>query len=174
MKEITKELCELSVAHRLLNYDGKCNNLHGHNMSISLTVGYPDIECDENRPILVDFTEFKTLGRDIEDAMDHLVFLSFDDDLLEDDDDIPIYYVHGDPTVEIIGQTIMNLFVKEWLYDEDKVHGCEVSLELIFNNCAEYVLPRRYMKDCFMDAEVVTLSISETQKNSHSIEYKIR
>jgi 6-pyruvoyltetrahydropterin/6-carboxytetrahydropterin synthase len=51
------------MAHVLLNYPGKCKNIHGHSYKLEVTVkGIPS--NDENSPkkgMLIDFSDFKNL-----------------------------------------------------------------------------------------------------------------
>ena len=44
-----------SSAHHLLNYKGKCENLHGHNWKVEV---YARGENLDNSNILIDFKEF--------------------------------------------------------------------------------------------------------------------
>ena len=64
-----------SAAHRLMNYEGDCGRLHGHNWRVEIEVrGF----VDENG-FLVDFRKLK----DIVKRLDHKVILRYDDVLLE-------------------------------------------------------------------------------------------
>ena len=57
---------EIAGAHRLyLNYESKCQNLHGHNWIIDIHLR--SRELDENGMVM-DFTHIK---REIEDVLDH-------------------------------------------------------------------------------------------------------
>lgn len=55
-------------AHKLLNYNGKCENLHGHTWTIHVTV---DAKVDESG-IAFDFAELKKIVEDnVLDVLDH-------------------------------------------------------------------------------------------------------
>jgi 6-pyruvoyltetrahydropterin/6-carboxytetrahydropterin synthase len=66
------------MAHALLNYHGKCKNIHGHTYKLKVTVkGMP---CNEdNSPkkgMLIDFSDFKRLiQEDIIDVWDHALMI---------------------------------------------------------------------------------------------------
>lgn len=65
MYYVSKRL-EIAGSHKLtLNYDSKCQNLHGHNWIV--TVHCRAEELDENS-MVTDFTHIK---RDIHDRLDH-------------------------------------------------------------------------------------------------------
>jgi 6-pyruvoyltetrahydropterin/6-carboxytetrahydropterin synthase len=56
------------AGHSLRNYHGKCENVHGHNYRVCVTVQGPDV--DENG-LLVDFAVVKKLVRAVKDRLDH-------------------------------------------------------------------------------------------------------
>ena len=57
-----------SSAHHLLNYKGKCENMHGHNWKVEVTVR-GDILDKSN--ILLDFKVLKKKINEITDYLDH-------------------------------------------------------------------------------------------------------
>ncbi len=57
-----------SSAHHLLNYKGKCENMHGHNWKVEVTLR--GNELDESN-ILVDFKILKKCVNEIVDYLDH-------------------------------------------------------------------------------------------------------
>jgi 6-pyruvoyltetrahydropterin/6-carboxytetrahydropterin synthase len=59
---------EFSGAHRLREYRGKCENLHGHNWKVELTVAAADIGDDG---LVLDFKELKNVLKDVLDGLDH-------------------------------------------------------------------------------------------------------
>lgn len=65
--EVTR-IFTFDAAHRLEDYVGKCNNLHGHTYRLELTVrGTPD-----HRGIVVDFGDLKRLFKEYyEPLLDH-------------------------------------------------------------------------------------------------------
>lgn len=61
---IEKIKYHFDASHRLSNYEGACNNLHGHRWEVEVTiVGEPDI----NTGMIIDFKEIKK----IIDGYDH-------------------------------------------------------------------------------------------------------
>lgn len=57
-----------SSAHRLRNYNGKCENLHGHNWRVRLYVSTE--ELDETG-FVVDFKVLDKILKDVTDILDH-------------------------------------------------------------------------------------------------------
>lgn len=57
-----------SSAHHLLNYKGKCENLHGHNWKVEVTVKGDSLDKSN---ILVDFKVLKKCVNEIIDYLDH-------------------------------------------------------------------------------------------------------
>jgi len=57
-----------SAAHLLAEIGGKCEELHGHNFKVEVTVGAPDLNSEG---ILIDFRLVKKWLKDILDKMDH-------------------------------------------------------------------------------------------------------
>ena len=65
---VTKSF-EFAYGHRLLNYDGKCRYLHGHNGVVEIDVESSDLD---KRGMVIDFNEIRDLIRRwVEDNMDH-------------------------------------------------------------------------------------------------------
>ena len=58
----------IAAAHRLFDYDGPCEALHGHNYRIE--VAYTGTELDRFG-MLVDFTEIKKAFHAVLDTLDH-------------------------------------------------------------------------------------------------------
>jgi 6-pyruvoyltetrahydropterin/6-carboxytetrahydropterin synthase len=61
-------ISDFSAAHRLRGYKGKCENLHGHNwkVEVSLGVGKPD-----KLGMAVDFKEIKKALNSVLETLDH-------------------------------------------------------------------------------------------------------
>ncbi len=57
-----------SSAHQLRGYRGKCENLHGHNWKVVLSVRGDTLD---NIGLLIDFTELKAMLRRIIAGLDH-------------------------------------------------------------------------------------------------------
>ncbi len=64
----------------MLNYDGKCRHLHGHNGRAVIILEGPELD---SRGMLVDFGEIKRKVQHwIDENLDHTMLLSCDDPLL--------------------------------------------------------------------------------------------
>jgi len=57
-----------SSAHHLLNYKGKCENIHGHNWKVEVTAKGDSLD---NSNILIDFKILKSIVNEIIDYLDH-------------------------------------------------------------------------------------------------------
>jgi 6-pyruvoyltetrahydropterin/6-carboxytetrahydropterin synthase len=58
----------IACAHRLFDYDGPCEALHGHNYRIQVTYGGTELD---RFGMLVDFVDIKKAFRNVYKAMDH-------------------------------------------------------------------------------------------------------
>lgn len=92
--------------HRLLNYDGKCRHLHGHNGRAVLTLA---AERLDPLGMVVDFSRIKrAVGAWIDEALDHKMLLHKDDPalpLLRQMGE-PVYVLDVNPTAENIAKLI--------------------------------------------------------------------
>ena len=105
MYRVTREI-EFCYGHRLLNYDGKCRHLHGHNGRAVITLQGPGLDrCG----MLVDFGEIKQKVQEwIDENLDHNLLLCREDPLL------PVLLAHNErvfvmddnPTAENIARLI--------------------------------------------------------------------
>ncbi len=57
-----------AAAHWLKNYRGKCENLHGHNWLVEVTVSCEEVD---EIGIAIDFSELKQITRDVLSMFDH-------------------------------------------------------------------------------------------------------
>jgi 6-pyruvoyltetrahydropterin/6-carboxytetrahydropterin synthase len=67
MFEVSVE-AQFAAAHQLRNYRGKCENLHGHNYKVRITVAGEELNSIW---LLADFTELKAALREITESLDH-------------------------------------------------------------------------------------------------------
>jgi 6-pyruvoyltetrahydropterin/6-carboxytetrahydropterin synthase len=107
MFEVSREI-HFCYGHRLLNYEGKCKNLHGHNGIAVITV---QSESLDNRGMVVDFAEIKqSVSQWIDDMFDHRLILHKEDPLapllLERGE--PVQVVDVNPTAENIAKLIFD------------------------------------------------------------------
>ncbi len=61
---ITKQF-EFSMGHVLFNYEGKCNQLHGHNYQLEVTVESDELDASG---FVMDFSDLKSAGSKVLDA----------------------------------------------------------------------------------------------------------
>jgi 6-pyruvoyltetrahydropterin/6-carboxytetrahydropterin synthase len=128
---------EVQVAHRLMNLPGKCQNIHGHSMHITLIVrgelnddGYM-VDGDE----VLDFYNLKKLFRGhLDTEYDHHLLLNINDpfagpittirrdeagQFTSDTDSYPslpgVITFTGDPTTENFAKRVMTEM--KWIYD---------------------------------------------------------
>src|SRR5206468_4980575 len=79
MFRVTREI-RFCYGHRLLNYDGKCRHLHGHNGRAVITLAAPRLDA---LGMVVDFSRIKESVQGwIDEALDHRMLLHRDDPML--------------------------------------------------------------------------------------------
>jgi len=57
-----------AAAHNLINYQGDCENLHGHNWKVEVTVGARELD---NAGLGIDFKILKSTVRELLETLDH-------------------------------------------------------------------------------------------------------
>ena len=133
MFRITQEI-EFCYGHRLLNYDGKCRFLHGHNGRAVIVL---ESETLDNRGMLIDFSDVKKHVRCwIDDNLDHRMILCERDPALPflREQGEALYVIEENPTAENIAKLIY-----EQATAEHDLPVKEVSLWETFKSCATYV-----------------------------------
>ncbi|MGC8867792.1 MAG: 6-pyruvoyl trahydropterin synthase family protein, partial [Elusimicrobiales bacterium] len=74
-----KKVFEIAYAHRLFKYNGKCENLHGHNAKIEITLQSKNLD---SQTMVKDFTQIKKIaGKWLDDNLDHATLLHKKDPL---------------------------------------------------------------------------------------------
>jgi 6-pyruvoyltetrahydropterin/6-carboxytetrahydropterin synthase len=61
-------IMSFSAAHRLRDYDGKCEQLHGHNYKVQIAARAPS---PGKGGMVIDFTELKKAGEHVLENLDH-------------------------------------------------------------------------------------------------------
>jgi 6-pyruvoyltetrahydropterin/6-carboxytetrahydropterin synthase len=105
MFRVTQQI-DFCYGHRLLNYEGKCRHLHGHNGRAVISLEGNRLD---HRGMLVDFTDIKrSLRTWIDDELDHRMILHRDDPLLPvlQAHHQPVYVADHNPTAENIARLI--------------------------------------------------------------------
>jgi 6-pyruvoyltetrahydropterin/6-carboxytetrahydropterin synthase len=107
MYRVTREI-RFCYGHRLLNYDGKCRHLHGHNGRAVIT-----LETAQVDPLgmVVDFGRIKQVVNSwIDETLDHRMLLHKDDPVLAflRRQGEPVYVMDVNPTAENIARLIFD------------------------------------------------------------------
>jgi len=105
MFRVTREI-EFCYGHRLLNYEGKCRYLHGHNGLAVITIEGPQLD---DRGMLFDFADIKSsVSAWIDDNLDHRMLLHRDDPVVPMLRELgePLYLLDRNPTAENIARLI--------------------------------------------------------------------
>lgn len=107
MFRVTREI-RFCYGHRLLNYDGKCRHLHGHNGRAVITLQAPQLD---RLGMVMDFTQIKQVVNTwIDETLDHRMLLHRDDPVLEylKKQGEPVYVMDVNPTAENIARLIFD------------------------------------------------------------------
>lgn len=107
MFSVTREIT-FCYGHRLLNYDGKCRHLHGHNGKAVITLATDTLD---QLGMVMDFTRLKrVVGGWIDEQLDHKLLLHKDDPLLSflHQQGEPVYILDVNPTAENIARLIFD------------------------------------------------------------------
>jgi 6-pyruvoyltetrahydropterin/6-carboxytetrahydropterin synthase len=92
--------------HRLLNYQGKCQHLHGHNARAVITLARDTLD---DRGMVEDFSELKRLvWRWLDSEIDHTLLLHKDDPILPllQESGERVRVTEENPTAEVIARMI--------------------------------------------------------------------
>ena len=111
MYRVSREI-DFCYGHRLLNYEGKCRYLHGHNGTAVITIEAPSLD---HRGMVLDFSDIKRVVAGwIDDNLDHRMLLHKDDPavpMLKQMNE-PMFLLDMNPTAENIAKLIFD-FTKE-------------------------------------------------------------
>jgi 6-pyruvoyltetrahydropterin/6-carboxytetrahydropterin synthase len=96
---IYKEV-QIDTSHRLLHYEGKCANLHGHRWKVEIWI---EGEPDPVTKILIDYSMIKK----IVDKYDHQIILNKEDPMVPRIEEFhQVITTPGDPTSELMASII--------------------------------------------------------------------
>src|SRR5947209_11046488 len=112
MFQVTKEI-RFCYGHRLLNYEGKCRYLHGHNGRAVITLAAPTLDA---LGMVVDFARIKrVVGAWIDAHLDHRMILHRDDPVLPvlNQQGEPVFLMDVNPTAENIAKLIYDVALAE-------------------------------------------------------------
>jgi 6-pyruvoyltetrahydropterin/6-carboxytetrahydropterin synthase len=110
-----KKTFHIAYAHRLLDYDGKCENLHGHNGLIEVALRARGLNSEK---MVMDFTRLSAVVRTwLDDNLDHKVILSKKDPLLKalQKEGQACYTVPANPTAETLAELIFRTLARKGL-----------------------------------------------------------
>ena len=99
---------EFAYGHRLLDYDGKCRHLHGHNGVLEVDV---DAAALDSLGMVIDFGEINDIVRTwVNENLDHRMLLARADPVVPMLQGIgePLYLMDENPTAENIAKEIWN------------------------------------------------------------------
>lgn len=112
MFRVTREF-HFCYGHRLLNYDGKCKYLHGHNGKAIVTL---EGEKLDDLGMVMDFSQMKkVLQKWIDDTIDHKMMLHRDDPILKHlhERHEPVVVLDVNPTAENIAKMICDYAISQ-------------------------------------------------------------
>ena len=105
MFRVTRSI-DFCYGHRLLNYEGKCRYLHGHNGRAVISIEGSELD---HRVMVLDFADIKRfVSTWIDDHLDHRMILNRADPvvpLLQELSE-PLYLIDMNPTAENIAKLI--------------------------------------------------------------------
>jgi len=105
MFRVTREI-DFCYGHRLLNYEGKCRYLHGHNGRAVIVLESATLD---SRGMVLDFSEIKqVVSRWIDNNLDHRMILCRDDPAVSVLQELgePLHLIDANPTAENIAKLI--------------------------------------------------------------------
>ena len=105
MYRVTRELT-FCYGHRLLQYEGKCRHLHGHNGRVAITLAADRLDA---LGMVLDFSLLKrVVGGWIDAQFDHKMLLHRDDPVLPflRQQGEPVFVLDVNPTAENIARLI--------------------------------------------------------------------
>ncbi|MBI3358445.1 MAG: 6-carboxytetrahydropterin synthase [Nitrospirae bacterium] len=133
MYKVTREI-HFCYGHRLLNYEGKCRNLHGHNGKVEIELFS---EALDSLGMVRDFGDIKNIVKSwINEQLDHKMILCRRDPIIPSLDAFkqPYYLIDENPTAEVICKLIYDYAISQQL-PVSEVHLWETP-----NSCASYGL----------------------------------
>lgn len=105
MFSVSREI-DFCYGHRLLQYEGKCRYLHGHNGRAVITI---EAESLDHRGMVLDFSDIKAgVTSWIDENLDHRMLLHKDDPAVPSLRELgePLFLLDVNPTAENIARLI--------------------------------------------------------------------
>jgi 6-pyruvoyltetrahydropterin/6-carboxytetrahydropterin synthase len=107
MFSVSREI-DFCYGHRLLDYQGKCRYLHGHNGKALITIEASGLDA---RGMVLDFAEIKRVVHQwIDQTLDHRMILNRNDPIVPELKEAgePMYLLEDNPTAENIAKLIFD------------------------------------------------------------------
>lgn len=127
-----KKVIQFCYGHRLLNYDGPCRNLHGHNGSLQIEI---DARALNPLGMVIDFSKVRDIAKGwVDEHLDHKLLLNRLDPL------VPVLRAHGEPLFLMDGNPTAENIAK-LIYEQLRTRGLEVARVNLWEtptSCAEY------------------------------------
>jgi 6-pyruvoyltetrahydropterin/6-carboxytetrahydropterin synthase len=104
---------DFCYGHRLLNYEGKCRYLHGHNGTVLITIEASGLD---KQGMVLDFTEIKRVVHAwIDETLDHRMILHRDDPIVAvlKEAGEPMCLLDSNPTAENLAKLVFDFAVAE-------------------------------------------------------------
>jgi len=114
MYRVTKVIY-FCYGHRLLEYEGRCCNIHGHNGKIEIELYSEKLD---NIGMVADFSDIKNVLKEwVEENLDHKLLLSRDDPLIDvlKENNVSMFIMDSNPTAESIAKLIYDYAVLKGL-----------------------------------------------------------
>ena len=112
MYYVTRQI-DFCYGHRLLNYEGKCRHLHGHNGRAVIKIASGELD---HRGMVLDFSDIKSVvSKWIDENLDHRMILHREDpavELLQQLNE-PLFLIDSNPTAENIAKLIYEVTAGE-------------------------------------------------------------
>ena len=112
MFRVSREI-DFCYGHRLLNYEGKCRYLHGHNGRAVITI---ESEQLDHRGMVLDFSDIRrVVSTWIDDHLDHRMILHREDPAVPALQQLqePLHLIETNPTAENIARLIYDFAHEE-------------------------------------------------------------
>ena len=119
-----KIITQMACAHQLREFEGRCENLHGHNWKIEVFVSGEDLEPNGT---LKDFKRIKTATEKVIDELDHKFLNDME------------YFKEVNPSSENIARYIFKAL--EHALDSKKVRVSRITVWESDDACASYTEP---------------------------------
>ncbi len=112
MFEIVKSV-SFCYGHRILNYVGPCQHLHGHNAKVDVMLASDTLD---ERGMVMDFGDVKrVIKRWVDETLDHTLLLSKNDPLVPvfEQQNEKFYLMDENPTAENIAKLIFEFAAEQ-------------------------------------------------------------